>query len=474
MNHESADSRPASLALRVTALAGVAILCCLLIIGWIVQRSIANHFAEQDADELRVVAEAVQQALATAAPQNSNRLKATLPAVVSGHHGVYFGVFRRNGETLYATAGPDLRTLVSVAPTVADIAADNLYQWTETNRTYRVAVLAAGSDADLWLVVASSMDFHLEFMADFANTLWIIMIIASAVTLLATWFAVQYGHRPLHRLSAEIRAIRTDKLHLRLETAKVPQELQELVASFNDMLGGMEDVFSRLSNFSADIAHELRTPITNLTTQTEVALGQARTVEEYRDVLYSNLEEYDRLATMVADMLWLAKTDNGMLKPAFVDIDLATEIRALFDFYEAWAEEREVALTLQGEATAIHGDRAMLRRALGNLLANAVRHTPQHQAVTATIANEGDSARITIENPGPTIAPDQLPKIFDRFYRVDPARSRRGEGVGLGLAIVQAIVTIHGGSIAVTSANQVTAFTLLLPANRESQPELHL
>lgn len=169
------------------------------------------------------------------------------------------------------------------------------------------------------------------------------------------------------------------------------------------------------------------------------------------------------MAQMVGDMLYLAQTDNGLLKPGMEKIDLAAETQSLFDYFEAWAEERSVALTLTGSAT-VPGDRMMLRRALSNLISNAIRHTPPVQKVHVTLSSQGDKAIVAIENPGPDVPAEHLPKLFDRFYRVDPSRQRKGDGAGLGLAIVKSIVDVHGGSISVTSANETTRFQLTLPA----------
>jgi two-component system heavy metal sensor histidine kinase CusS len=150
---------------------------------------------------------------------------------------------------------------------------------------------------------------------------------------------------------------------MRLDFRSMPLELRYLASAFNQMIARLEDSFTRLSHFSADIAHELRTPLTNLITQTQVALGRARTLDEYRELLYSNLEEQERLAKMVNDMLWLAKSDHGLLKPVQVTLDLATEVRELFDFFGALAEEKHITLSLEGQAPGVMGDRAMLRRA---------------------------------------------------------------------------------------------------------------
>ena len=144
--------------------------------------------------------------------------------------------------------------------------------------------------------------------------------------------------------------ITASRLHDRLPMASLPTELVDLATAFNGMLARLEDSFRRLSEFSSDLAHELRTPIGSLMTQTQVALSRTRSAEEYREVLYSNSEEYDRLARMIADMLFLAKADNGLIVPRSETVDLAVEVRELFEFYDALAEDRAVRLALAGEA----------------------------------------------------------------------------------------------------------------------------
>jgi two-component system heavy metal sensor histidine kinase CusS len=235
----------------------------------------------------------------------------------------------------------------------------------------------------------------------------------------------------------------------------VPAELAALVETMNAMLARLEESFLRLKDFSSDLAHELRTPISNLMTETQVALAQARSADEYREVLASNAEEYERLARMIGDMLFLAQADNGLLVPTRESVDLANEVRDLFDFFDALAEEKALRLSLSGDGK-IMGDRLMLRRALANLLANAIRHTPAGGSVRVGIAATDSATTLEIENTGEPIPPEHLSRIFDRFYRVDPSRHRSNEGAGLGLAITRSIIEAHGGEItALSTANGV-------------------
>src|SRR5690606_21966091 len=218
---------------------------------------------------------------------------------------------------------------------VSRIQVDKLYSWQTDGKTYRGTITHTRiAGQDYRIVAAIDMDFHIHFLESFRRSLWLIMVAAGAITLLAAWYGVHQGHAPIRALSESMGDVQADRLHVRLDSNTVPGELKTLVDSFNHMIGRLEDSFVRLSHFSADIAHELRTPLTNLITQTQVGLGKPRSLEEYRELLYSNLEEQERLTKMVNDMLWLAQSEHGLLKPVWEPLDLAREVRELFDFFE--------------------------------------------------------------------------------------------------------------------------------------------
>jgi two-component system heavy metal sensor histidine kinase CusS len=223
-------------------------------------------------------------------------------------------------------------------------------------------------------------------------------------------------------------------------------------------------------DFSSDLAHELRTPLSNLLTQTQVALAQPRSADEYRDILASNAEEFERLAKMVSDMLFLAKTENGIDLPHRERIQLHQEVRALFDFYEAVADEKRIRLSLQGAAD-IEGDRLMIRRAISNLLSNALRHAHPGTVVEVVLSSQPGEVRLAVVNQGPIIAPSDLPRLFDRFYRADRSRAHpASEGAGLGLAITQAIIASHGGTIQAESQSEATCFTAVFRSSPAPTP----
>lgn len=454
--------RPFSLALRVTLLFVVAAALVFSAVGWIIVRSIEHHFEMEDSRELEVIARAVEEALPEAESAGIAPLERRFEDILVGHHGASLHIATESGAVVYSNAGMDL-TVPLRAPHGA-----GAFVWAEGEHIYRTlirSVSVRGTPFDI--VVAVPIDYHLHFLNDFRVTLWWVVGGGILVMGVMGWVAVRHGHEPLRDIVATVRRISAHRLDARLNPDSLPAELTDLAVSFNEMLGRVEEAFQRLSNFSADIAHELRTPVAALMTQTQVALSQSRSVEAYREVLYSNMEEYERMAQMIGDMLFLAKADNGLSVPETTVVDLAQEARALLEYYEAWAEERGVGLVLEG-AASIRGDQSMLRRALGNLLSNAIRHTPPGQRVGVRLTEESSHADVIVENPGHSIPPEHLPHLFERFYRVDAARSRSGDGVGLGLSIVKSIVDLHRGSIDVVSAGGITRFRITFPKGEES------
>lgn len=459
MTTEPAARRPRSLALRVTVLVGLVTTILFMLFAWGVERSIETHFARMDLHEMQAAWTSVGAALNQAGTDASGTA-ARLTRAMAGNRTVAVLVRDAQGDIIAQTTPPELAgTLAGIAPS------DTLQLGAVTTvatpgHAWRVAVLRAGPDR---VALAMNIDFHRQYLSRLQTTLWAGTLLASIMTVLVAGLAVRQGHTPLRRISARMRELSGEQLHARLDPNRVPIELEELVVAFNAMLDRIEGSFKRLRDVTADMAHELRTPITNLTTQTQVALSQAREADAYREVLYSSLEEYERLSVMIADMLFLAQSDQGHAHLHLELLDFRTETQALFEYFEAFSDERGIHLRVEGAAPAVRGDKAMLRRALSNLLSNAIRYTPQGRSVTVRLGTEGRLARVEICNEGATIAPEQLRNVFERFYRAEPSRQRSGEGSGLGLSIVKSIVELHGGSVAARSADGVTVFTLRVP-----------
>ena len=310
------------------------------------------------------------------------------------------------------------------------------------------------------LILFLDITHHQHFLQGMQRLIWLTVGLSALATALLGAWAARRGLRPLRQMGEVAASVNARSLTTRLPVAQMPEELAQLADTVNAMLQRLDDAFQRLSAFSADIAHELRTPLSNLLTHTQVTLTRPRSLEEYREALHGNLEELQWMAQLVNDMLYLAKADHGLLIPNREVLDLGRELDALLEYYAPLAEDAQVQLLREGQAM-LEGDRHMLRRALSNLLDNALRFTPQGGQIRVTLAA---GTHITVANTGPAIAPAMLPRLFDRFYRADPAR-REGsnEHAGLGLAITRSIIQAHGGSIRAECAQGWTRFVIELP-----------
>jgi len=280
-------------------------------------------------------------------------------------------------------------------------------------------------------------------------------------SLLGYWVA-RVGLKPLRTLSAEAQKLAPPRLSGRLQQADLPPELAQFASAFNSTLERVDQAYTRLEAFNADVAHELRSPLTNLIGQTQVALTRGRSAEHYFEVLQSNLEELERLRTIINDMLFLASADQGSKATALTMSSLAEEVAATLDYLDYILEDAQVQVEVSGDAQA-HIEKAQLRRALINLLNNAVQHTAPGQVIQVHIEQQDGQISIAVSNPGPAIEQEHLPMLFERFYRVDAARTSGGGNHGLGLAIVKAIALMHGGSVFVRSQAGANTFGILLP-----------
>ncbi len=272
------------------------------------------------------------------------------------------------------------------------------------------------------------------------------------------------GMRPLVELTQATDRISASQLHARIAGDGWPNELASLAKGFDRMLDRLEDSFRRLSQFSGDLAHELRTPINNLRGEAGVALSQSRTPEEYRRTLESSLEEYARLTCLIDNLLFLARADSPTTSIVRTRCDARKAIESVCEFYEALAEDRGIEMHCEGEAT-VSADPVLFRQAVSNLLSNALNHTGHGGQVLIMIGQSASGGvEVKVSNTGCGIAAEHLPHIFDRLYRADPARSNHPNGAGLGLAIVKSIMTLHDGSVAVKSEiKNGTRFTLVFP-----------
>ena len=459
-----------SITFRLALYFGGASTAVLLAIGYVVGIFVERHFLELDGTELYGKMQLVRHVLEKVhSPADIQALPERISDALTGHESLSVSLTGPGGKTLFATPGGAFpEKLIEGAPSGGVSDKPVLVSWQHNGQTYHGFAAKVPTDAPGLpdVVVAVALDFaaHHAFMAAFYEILWLAIAAGILSTGLFGWIAARRGLAPIREMTNVAQSITASRLHDRLPKAALPMELVDLAAAFNGMLSRLEESFRRLSEFSSDLAHELRTPIGSLMTQTQVALSRTRSSDEYREVLYSNSEEYERLARMISDMLFLAKSDNGLIVPRSETVDLAIEVRELFEFYDALAEDQGVSLELVGDGT-VYAERLMIRRAISNLLSNAINHTSRGGCVRVRIEQAEDrSVRLSVENPGEGIAEEHLSRLFDRFYRVDPSRQRSTDGAGLGLAITKSILAAHNGTVHAHSAGGLTRFDIAFPA----------
>jgi two-component system heavy metal sensor histidine kinase CusS len=232
------------------------------------------------------------------------------------------------------------------------------------------------------------------------------------------------------------------------------------------MLQRLKQGFDRLWQFTADLAHDLRTPIGNMRGASEVALARSRSTADYQALLVSNIEECDRVGRMIENVLFLARAESPQFALHRAVFDAGQELTRIAEYFEGISAEAGVDVRVAGQAR-LCADSELFRRAVSNLLANALRYTPRGQAVSMTAVESDQGVSISVVNPGEGIAAQDLAKVFDRFYRGDKARSNSAGSTGLGLAIVKTIVEIHGGTVLASSdPGGMTKFELRFPPGR--------
>lgn len=340
-------------------------------------------------------------------------------------------------------------------PTPADLREGTLADGTRW-RAARVAVNTP--DGPVELTAAHVLNREDATLADFRLGLLGAVTLAFLATAGLGYLLLRRGLAPLRRIARHAGGITPTRLAAPLDLADAPRELQPLVENYNAMLARLADGYGRLVQFSADLAHEIRTPINALMGHTEVALRQVRGAEEYQTLLESNLEELERISRLVESILFLARADDAQAVLAPQPLALAEELTRIADYFEGPADERGLRIVVAGSGQVV-ADPLLVRRALSNLVANAIRYAEPD----GEIRLEAAGGRIRVSNAGPALAPEQLRRLFDRFYRADPSRHQPHDSNGLGLAIVAAIMRLHGGRAEVEQDARGIHFSLVFP-----------
>lgn len=363
--------------------------------------------------------------------------------------GTYVELSRGDGSEIYRDAAPTFNTADSTAQ----------------EKTFSVAN-ASGSELFRGrLVLDCSKDA--ETGRRMAILLIASVIAGAALVGWGTFWRVRSSLHPLMDIAGQTKAIDARRLGQRLTLCEPVEELQPLIDQFNGLMHRVERTYVQLEGFNADVAHELRTPLATLIGQTELALSRERTAEELNETLVSNLEELQRMAAIVNDMLFLAQADRGVKARRGAPVSLAGLVHQVVEFHEAAIEESGLRVTIEGDVS-LPVDEPLIKRALSNLLGNAVRYAEKGSSIKVHIGREStDAVRLWVENTGPSIEPDHLPRLFDRFFRADSARSEPDRPHhGLGLSIVAAIARMHDGYPTAESGGGQTrvGFSLLSPS----------
>ncbi|MBP8186002.1 MAG: heavy metal sensor histidine kinase [Pseudomonas sp.] len=457
-----------SLTTRLSLLFMLAVTAVLLVAGLSFHQLSQHHFMLLDRQTLEEKRQATEKILSQLKRiEQFDQLQPRLHVLLGAHRDLTALIYDSAGNLLFAEPGP-----LELPAHLRATSSREVWQWQEhghsfsgvtTHLSKHLGAAAAGQGAPLSFILLLDTTAHMQFFATIARWFWLSLLISALVSAGLGWLIARSALVPLRQVTRVAASISATSLKERISLAAVPLELRQLVASFNAMLERLDDAFMRLANFSADIAHELRTPVSNLLMQTEVVLSKPRSSETYQDTLYANLDDLKHMARMIDDMLFLAKADNGLIMPKHQEVALQEVVQKLFEYYRLLADERGIQLQLHGGGR-IRGDVLMLHRAIANLLSNALRYTPEGQCITVCIGQRGRFTELSVSNPGLSIAGEHLEQLFDRFYRADPAR-REGSShnAGLGLAITRSIVTAHQGQISCTCEAGVTTFHLLFP-----------
>jgi two-component system heavy metal sensor histidine kinase CusS len=341
----------------------------------------------------------------------------------------------------------------------------------EAQRGSRLPVRGLAADASLadgsavTIVIARDMTDRWLLLDRYRDRLYGAGFGGMLLAFLMSWMLVHESLRPLRELAAHAAEVTVDRLHSRMQIDDAPRELAAVIASLNAMLDRLAGGFRRMSQYTADLAHDMRTPLANLRGSTEVVLARPRSAEEYQAALESNLEECERISRMIESVLFLARAEHPQFVTHRKMLDAHDELARVADYFEGIADDAGVQVRVTGGGE-VRADTELFRRAVSNLLANAIRHTPRGSQIELSAKVDAGSLRVTVANQGSRIDPSALERVFDRFYRADAARHNAPAGpasTGLGLAIVRTIMELHGGSAYAQSDETSTRFILNFP-----------
>ncbi len=418
-----------SIAKRLAAMFALAALLVFTLVGLALSFVLDRELERQQRDELATTMAFTAQLVGRCPslekwPNLTDKLEALTPA---------------DGSTQFAITSDDPR--FTYGSTMA-----------ASMRTTSMTIASKGERPAVHVTVGVDSAQFQDTLSSFQLALVVLSALGVALVALLGHRIARLGLGPLDRLSQEARALSPKNLTQRLKLEPLPSELSDLAASFNGALDRLEGAYVQLEGFNADVAHELRTPIANMVGQTQVVLSKERSAAELEEVLQSNLEELERVRMIVNDMLFLARADQGETANHRQRASLRQEIEKTLEFLEPIIDEAQVSVRIAGDADAAI-EVSLFHRAITNLIQNAVQHTSPGEEIVVEVSGQTPLLKVVVANPGAPIPEQVLPRLFDRFFRVEASRASDRANHGLGLSIVKAIALMHGGGVFASSGS---------------------
>lgn len=455
---------PYSLVKRLTLAFSILAILILSFAGGLLYHTLSLELRQRDDSEIAVkLNEFMQQARALGTVSSVAQNGAFFQQALLSHPAVSFAISGGDGQLLAYTAERGQR-LASVGQG-HDLASGPFT--CEPPRIGQARCIVGQerlrSGETIQVVLAHVADARRSVLRDYRNDVLLVLIAGSLMMGSLGYAIAKRGLAPVKKIGARISSIEAHNLDNRLEMGGGPVELHEIAEPVNRMLDRLERAFTRLSQFSSDLAHDMRTPLANIISSSQITLSRSRTVDEYETLIDSNIEECERLQRMIETMLFLARADHARQQLKLGSLDCQSEFAKLVAFFDAVAENKGVQFVFDGPLQ-VRADPTLFRRALSNLVSNALEHAATASKVAIRAFRTGAYVAVQVANDGEDISPEHIEKIFDRFYRVNAAREGSAKNTGLGLAIVKAIMESHRGKVDVVSGAGRTAFTLYFPA----------
>lgn len=450
-----------SISVRLSAMFALAALLVLSLLGYALDRELASVLERQQLEQLDTKFQDIDYVLQRLRePEQWERIHAKLDALTPPSHSTQYWILSDDPRIRYGNALAELVDIRQDTGSVGELRINGRVEpmlirsdYLPADERHAALRFIVGVDSEPY--ARTRRAFRSVMLASVSGG---VLLVALLGYLIANW-----GLVPLKHLSQEAQALSPSLLSQRLLTVQLPAELSDLAHSFNGALDRLDIAYSQLERFNADVTHELRTPLSNLIGETQVALSRERSASQLEEVLQSNLEDLERLRAIVNDMLFLARANQGERPQHLQLTSLADEVHKAIEFLDFLLDEAQVRVRVQGDVRAPI-DRSLFCRAVTNLLHNAIRHSQPRSEIVVELAIDECQARVSVANLGPEIPAEHLGRLFDRFYRVDASRTKGGESHGLGLAIVKAVAAMHAGNVFAVSGGGVTTvgFSVLI------------